>query len=233
MKKRIKFKDAAIDWLTYKKDFVKESTCMQYSEVVYNYLIPEIGNKYVFELKYDTIQPVILKWMDRENDNALSESTVRNIIVILKDFLKYAKKKKYIESIDLMIKIPKRLSIKKLRVLQSEEYRKVVNNITKKSNLKDIGILFTLYTGLRIGEICALKWEDIDLERQIVTISKTMQRILVREDGKTYTKIVITEPKTECSIREIPLANSMAKILKEIIPKNEKTYFFNWNNRFY
>lgn len=232
MKKRVKFKNAAVEWLDYKKEFVKESTCMQYTEVVYNYLMPEIGDKYIFELKHDKIQPIILKWMDRESDSALSESTVKNIIVILKDFLKYAKKMKYIDNIDLSIQIPKRTNIKKLRVLQNEEYKKIINSITKKSILKDIGILFTLYTGLRIGEICALKWDDIDLERKIVTISKTMQRILVRENEKTYTKVIITEPKTECSIREIPLANSLTEMLKEYMPINTKTYLLTGTSAF-
>lgn len=233
MKKRIKFQKAADEWLKYKKDFVKESTFMMYSEVVYNYLMPKLENRYVHDIKGEVVQEFVIKWMNNEDEKErLAESTVKNIIVILKDFLRYAKAKNYIGNIDFAIQIPKRVKSKNIKVLKNKEYIKLINGITEKSNIKDIGILFTLYTGLRIGEICALKWDSIDLETKTVLVCKTMQRIFVRENEKTYTKVVITVPKTNSSIREIPLNNRLVEILKKVMPSDKESYFLTGNKMY-
>ena len=234
MKKRIKFEKAAGEWLMYKKEFVKESTCMMYSEVVYNYLMPKFRKKYVYEIKADLVQQIVIDWMNNEEEkNRLAESTVKCILVILKDFLKYARMKNYIDNVDISVQMPKRVSSKKIKVLKKNEYLKIVNSITERSSLKDIGILFTLFTGLRIGEICALKWEDIDIENMTVSVNKTMQRILVREEGKdVYTKVVITVPKTSSSIREIPLNTKLVNFLKKVMPKDRQTYFLTGSKKY-
>ena len=234
MKKRIKFEKAAGEWLMYKKEFVKESTCMMYSEVVYNYLMPKFRKKYVYEIKADLVQQIVIDWMNNEEEkNRLAESTVKCILVILKDFLKYARMKNYIDNVDISVQMPKRVSSKKIKVLKKNEYLKIVNSITERSSLKDIGILFTLFTGLRIGEICALKWEDIDIENMTVSVNKTMQRILVREEGKNvYTKVVITVPKTSSSIREIPLNTKLVNFLKKVMPKDRQTYFLTGSKKY-
>ena len=234
MKKRIKFEKAAGEWLMYKKEFVKESTCMMYSEVVYNYLMPKFRKKYVYEIKADLVQQIVIDWMNNEEEkNRLAESTVKCILVILKDFLKYARMKNYIDNVNISVQMPKRVSSKKIKVLKKNEYLKIVNSITERSSLKDIGILFTLFTGLRIGEICALKWEDIDIENMTVSVNKTMQRILVREEGKdVYTKVVVTVPKTSCSIREIPLNTKLVNFLKKVMPKDRQTYFLTGSKKY-
>ena len=234
MKKRIKFEKAAGEWLMYKKEFVKESTCMMYSEVVYNYLMPKFRKKYVYEIKAELVQQIVIDWMNNEEEeNRLAESTVKCILVILKDFLKYARMKNYIDNVDISVQMPKRVSSKKIKVLKKNEYLKIVNSITERSSLKDIGILFTLFTGLRIGEICALKWEDIDIENMTVSVNKTMQRILVREEGKdVYTKVVVTVPKTSCSIREIPLNTKLVNFLKKVMPKDRQTYFLTGSKKY-
>ena len=234
MKKRIKFEKAAGEWLMYKKEFVKESTCMMYSEVVYNYLMPKFRKKYVYEIKAELVQQIVIDWMNNEEEeNRLAESTVKCILVILKDFLKYARMKNYIDNVNISVQMPKRVSSKKIKVLKKNEYLKIVNSITERSSLRDIGILFTLFTGLRIGEICALKWEDIDIENMTVSVNKTMQRILVREEGKNvYTKVVITVPKTSSSIREIPLNTKLVNFLKKVMPKDRQTYFLTGSKKY-
>lgn len=233
MKRRIRFQKAVEEWLKYKRDFVKESTFMMYSEVIYNYLMPKLINKYVHDIKSEMIQEFVIEWMNNEDENErLAESTVKNIIVILKDFLKYAKAKNYISNIDFALQLPKRVKCNKIKVLKNQEYIKLINCINEKSDIKDIGILFTLYTGLRIGEICALKWENIDLESKTVNVCKTMQRIFVRENGKTYTKVVVTVPKTNSSIREIPLNNRLVEILRKIMPLDKETYFLTGKKKY-
>ena len=72
-----------------------------------------------------------------------------------------------------------------------------------------------MFTGIRIGELCSLKWSDIDLEKNILTVSKTMQRIK-KLDGNTATKILIDSPKSKSSVRKIPLPEFIADILKKL-----------------
>ena len=83
-------------------------------------------------------------------------------------------------------------------------------NITKrkdllpKQNPMSFGVIISLYTGMRIGELCALRWNDINLKEQTIRINKTIQRI-PDNAGEAKTKILISTPKTPSSIREIPI----------------------------
>lgn len=85
-----------------------------------------------------------------------------------------------------------------------------------------------MYMGLRIGELCALKWEDVDLEKREITVSKTIQRIQVR-NGKRRTKLVITEPKSANSMRIIPIPECLAELLKQF--KNNADCFVLSDNK--
>lgn len=75
-----------------------------------------------------------------------------------------------------------------------------------------MGILISLYSGLRIGEVCGLKWEDIDFDNKLIIIRRTVQRVYL---GKGRTKVIITAPKTRKSLRKIPISKVL---LKKLIP---------------
>ena len=81
----------------------------------------------------------------------------------------------------------------------------------------NLGILICLSTGMRIGEICALKWSDIDLAEDVIRVSRSLQRIyMLRPDGSRYTEIVESTPKTSHSLREIPLSRELETMLKPL-----------------
>jgi len=86
-------------------------------------------------------------------------------------------------------------------------------------SLRSIGIYICLNTGIRLGEICALKWKNINLEKNIITIENTAQRIYIG-NKKLRSKVIISSPKTECSAREIPINSKLKKILEELNQKN-------------
>ena len=80
-----------------------------------------------------------------------------------------------------------------------------------------LGYAISLCTGMRIGELCALKWEDIDLANRLIYINKTLQRIYLKtEVGKGVTKIVITTPKSEKSVRNVPISNALLELLEQM-----------------
>ena len=86
--------------------------------------------------------------------------------------------------------------------------------ISEYNNRTTVGIALTMSTGMRIGELCGLQWEDIDLEKRILTVRKTMQRIK-SPNGKNRTKLIISDPKSESSKRSIPLTKKMVDYLTQ------------------
>ena len=102
---------------------------------------------------------------------------------------------------------------KDMRILSIREQRKLSKYLYEDLSLCNLGILICMYTGLRIGEICALKWQDINLYDKYIYVNKTMGRIQVLGDSKTKTKIVVSPPKSISSIRKIPIPNEILNIL--------------------
>ena len=84
-----------------------------------------------------------------------------------------------------------------------------------------MGVALSMSTGIRIGELCGLQWQDIDLEKRILTVRKTVQRIQCK-NGLRKTKLIITDPKSESSMRSIPLTESIVEFLKEFKGEDNK-----------
>ena len=100
----------------------------------------------------------------------------------------------------------------------------MINNL----NLRNLGILLSLYTGIRIGELCGLKWKDIDFRNKTLSINKTVQRIKNTEKNSLLkTKLIVDIPKTEHSIRTIPLPDFLIPILDSFKTNNENFIFTN------
>lgn len=106
-----------------------------------------------------------------------------------------------------------------ITVMSREEQDKLAAYINRNRNTATVGAALSLYTGMRIGEICALRWENIDTEKRILTVRNTIQRIQCFE-GDSKTKVIITAPKSESSRREIPIPNCIIPMLKELKGRN-------------
>ena len=106
-------------------------------------------------------------------------------------------------------------------MLDSKEENQLRQYLASHSDRTTLGIIVSMYTGVRIGELTALQWQDVDLKKRILTVRKTLQRIQC-QDGVTKTKLVITEPKSESSKRKIPIpAHVIPLLLKFQGNKNE------------
>lgn len=92
------------------------------------------------------------------------------------------------------------LNVQKQKILLSE--------LAEELDFTGLGIYICLFTGIRVGELCALTWDDISLENNMIHIHRTMQRIQTPEGAKK-TAILIAEPKSQCSIRDIPIAGTL------------------------
>ena len=93
----------------------------------------------------------------------------------------------------------------------------------------NIGILVCLFTGLRVGEICALRWEDISISDKTIHVHHTLQRIQNRSGEGAKTRIVITTPKSRCSIRLIPIPDALIRLL--VLYRETSSGYFLTNNK--
>ena len=92
--------------------------------------------------------------------------------------------------------------------------KKMMDYIQEHFTFRNLGVYICLSSGMRIGEVCALTWEDIDTDNGIIMVSKTIQRIYLVEDGLRKTELILDTPKTKNSIREIPMSRDLLKMLK-------------------
>lgn len=202
----VKFKRLTQDWLLFKKHTIKESTYANYNYIINAYLNENFGKKRLnCFLNYD-----INEYVD-SLETELSNKTVRDIILVLKSILKYAERK-YNANFKLDLIAMPSLQKKELQIFSEKEVRKIQKECLASDEIKYIGILVSLYTGMRIGEICALKWEKIDFNKKLINVDHTLQRVCVE---KNKTKVIITSPKTKSSERKIPIPSILFDELKK------------------
>lgn len=223
------FKELAEEWLNFKKKFIKESTYCTYATQLKNHLIPLFGNMNCDMITSDILNQEISQWFktNRLCDNTpLSDKTARDIILIFKLCLNYGMQKNYIpnQKINLIVPICKNRNAT-TQTYSAQEQQIIVSailgNLTNKSN----GILISLYTGIRIGELCALRWSDVNLEKGTIIISKTLQRLYLKEEiEEKHTKISITSPKTYSSVREIPISSKLTQTLIKLYINDPNAY---------
>ena len=208
--KSLKFSKYCADWLETVKFKHKESTYGKYRNICKNHIIPEFGGYDASLISSKQIEEFLVAKLNKEE---LSPKTVNDILWVLKLIFSYIESQNVKTNCNFN-NICVRQEQKQMRVLSIEEQKRLTEFLIADMDLSKLGVYLSLYTGIRIGEICALKWENIKLKEQILHIEKTMQRIQVYdEDNKT--KIIITKPKSKCSERDIPLPTFLCERLKK------------------
>jgi integrase len=197
-------------WKKDKKQYVKKSTYSAYVLLVKNHLLPYFGDKY--EVEESDVQKFVFEKLEQ----GLSQKTIMDILIVLKMILKFGVKHRYLSCREIEIKFPTQRENEGLEVLSRSNQRKIMDYIEKNFTFKNLGIYICLSTGLRIGELCALTWDDIDEDNGVILVRKTIQRIYVIDDVKKRTELIIDTPKTKNSIRDIPMTSNLIKIIKPI-----------------
>ena len=232
--KKILYKDWIYTWLLEKKDYIKESTYANYSNNIFNHIIPKLGNYYLNELNHKVIQDFLLELSKngrKDNTGGLAEKTIKDITIIIKGSIKKGINEDKIKHIELTFNYPKDNKENKLYVLTKREQSKITNYVLENINSRNIGLLISLYSGIRIGELCALRWEDVDFKKNCLTINKTIQRVYIKDKDKNISKVIITTPKTKNANREIPINKDFLEILKKV--KSDKKHYILTGNEKY
>ena len=141
-----------------------------------NHILPYFGN--YEKITEKDVQEFVLKKLDC----GLSEKTIKDILVVINMILRYGAKNKFIEFERLEVKFPSKINDRSLEVISINNQKKLMKYLKDNLNFKNLGIYICLCTGIRIGELCALTWADIDMKNAIIKIRKTLQRVYIIEN---------------------------------------------------
>lgn len=234
LRKKILYKDWIYEWLIEKKEYIKESTYANYSNNIFNHIIPRLGDYSLDEIDHKILQKFLLDLFKNGKNNGnsgLAEKTIKDISIILKGSLKKAINEGKMKHIELTFHYPKSNIEKNIYILTKKEQNKITDYAINDLSSKNIGLLISLYSGIRIGELCALKWEDIDFKKSLICINKTMQRIYIKGKGNNTSKIIITSPKTKNANREIPINKNFLELLKKV-KSSKNNYVLTGNEKY-
>lgn len=206
-------------WKIDKKQYVKRSSYSAYILLIENHLLPAFGN--MLNVKEVDIQSFVFQKLGE----GLSHKTIKDILIVLKMILKFGAKNKFIEYEQFDIQFPTEREKQGIEVLSKVNQKKIMNYVQENFTFRNLGIYICLSAGIRIGEICALTWDDIDTENGVIYIRKTIQRIYIVENGYRHTELILDTPKTKNSIRDIPMNKDLLKILKPIRKIVNNTFF--------
>ena len=147
---------------------------------------------------------------------------MRDIVTKLKEIINFYEEEHNTKLNIKKMSLPK-LNKKEIQILSNKEKQKLEKYCIQQNDLKSLGILICLNTGLRVGEVCALRWENVDFETRRIHVEKTIERIYSKEGNKTI--VIIDTPKSMTSIRTIPINSKLYNILKQMRGKCKKTDF--------
>lgn len=197
------------EWMRSIKHKVKESTAANYFLKAQKHILPAFG-----KMQADALESAdVYSFIELKQQSGLSNRYISDIIIVMKTLFKYAVRTYHIFNPMTDIELPRKKS-SDIKLLDSNEQDKLQQFIHNHQNRASLGVALSMATGIRIGELCALQWEDIDFEKRILTVRKTIQRIQTPHE-KRKTKLVITEPKSESSKRKIPIPECVVEFLKK------------------
>ncbi len=210
------FKELCEEWLASAKLRVKHSSYCCYEKLINKHVIPYFGNIGYGELSTPIINEFSehkLKFGKVNGFGGLSAKSVHDILVVMRSVAKYAEREYGYRNPMRNISMPKSES-KEAEVFNKDERGRLQNYLQSNLTESNLGILLTMYSGLRIGELCALTWNDIDFQSGIIRVSKAVQRVAGGLSG-LKTKVAVTSPKSKTSVRDIPVPAFVLELLKQ------------------
>ena len=212
------FSVSIINWLN-SKNIIKDTTYYNYYSIINGKLIP-----FFKDIKLTDInKSLIVEFTRKLKLQKLSSKRIKDILLLLNQFLQD-------QNINIKMEYPV-LQKKNISILTNDEISVIEKDTLQTTDIKKFATLLTLFTGLRIGELCALQWKDIDLERKVIHITKNIIRTKSDESSYLKTETKIDTPKTVTSIRDIPIKDELISYLKAF--QKEKNIFLLTEGNFY
>lgn len=205
---KVLFCDCINEWLESKRLVVKESTFKRYQNTVAKHIIPRLGFLPVTKITAEAIEQFARDGLESgrlDGKGGLSAKTMSDILVIIKEIVAFSRKRGLLTECDLS-EITIKRTTREMRVLSITEEQRLITILLREMDRYKMGVYLCLFTGIRIGELCALRWKDISFTERTLHVDKTMQRLQYSEGSELKkTRLIITDPKSISANRTIPL----------------------------
>lgn len=195
------------EWLDAIVNRVKESTYANYKMKFEKHILPDFGDMLCTEISSAGVNAFIREKMNK----GLSAGYVRDLFTVFKSLLTYAQEEYSFKLSLKNVSLPK-TEKKKSRKMSDDRQKRLVCYVKSHMDLTGLGVLLSLFMGLRIGELCGLKWGDIDIGHKVLRVNRTVQRIC-KPNGSRKTMLVISSPKTATSKRCISIPDFLLPYL--------------------
>ena len=215
------------EWLSLKKLKIKESTYIRYRNSIQNHVSTQLGKYPIEKISTELMEDFVVYLTTKgklNGDGGLSAKTISDILIIVKESFRFAQVHGIVTICNFDHVSIKR-SPHKMRVLNCSETQRLINELLVETDLCKLGVFISLFTGIRIGELCALQWKNISIEDKTIKIEQTMQRLQSNNPNDIRkTRVIITEPKSLASVRIIPLPEFVVDAIRPY-QKSDSTYF--------
>lgn len=209
-------------WLEYKKPNIKPSTRSRYLYLAQTHILPEFGNLQIKNIGRQQLNDFVIKKINcgKKQGGPLSAAYVRSIMIVISSVMNYAVQNGYCDSLPNGSLKPT-AEPNKISVLSISEQAALAKMLFAREGAAETGILLSLLMGLRLGEVCALKWSDIDISNEILNVRSTLSRVRrpISGDRMAYDWI-IDKPKTRSSQRSIPIP---ARLMQRLLALKERS----------
>ena len=216
MDRRKTFREVSEIWCDAKRPIVKHSTMCAYLLTLHTHLLPRFGAMEIIT-ENDVQRFVIDKCA-----SGLARKTVRDMVAVLKSIVKYGNRHGIFRFEEWEIEYPTYIESRQPATLSLKHQRILMRHLIERPTQQNIGVLLALCTGMRIGEVCALKWEDVDFVQKTVTVKRSVGRIYDCESR--VTEKICSSPKTKNSCREIPMSGQLLHALKTVRKQSQSPY---------
>ena len=217
-------------WMSHNRVRLKGGTINKYQSLIDTHIMPELGSIRITDLSATQINAFLDKKLTNgriDGSGGLSPSYVRSIMLVISAAVKYA--------VDEQLCLPLKSNVCKpattktdLLILSLEEQRKLETVLLNKFDMTCAGIFISLHTGLRIGEICGLAWDDIDFDAMVIHVRHTVARIKTDE----HTTLILDTPKTKASKRDIPISSILFPVLQKLRSFSDRGFVITGTNEF-
>lgn len=224
---KMTFKEALFLWLESNKLKQKKQTYCKYLQLIETQILPSLGYLRLSKINYTVINQFVAEKSTNgriDKEGGLSPSYIQTMCFIIESALKFCEENNFCSPIVGKIIRPAKQR-KDVSVLSFDEQKLLEKHLFSEVNETKVGVLLSLYTGLRVGEVCGLQWRNVDLENGVIYVEHTVERIknIDKNDSSSKTILVLTDTKSESSNRIIPIPNILIQILRN--QKKEQSQF--------
>lgn len=198
-------------WKEEKKKWVKKTSYSVYVNRLNKHILPTFGSGGAPN------EPQVQEFVDDLLEEGLSIKTIRGLLLVLRMVMTFGERKGIWPHKPFSVHLPQSgQNVSQPAILTKPQQKILQKHLEQNFSFRNLGLLICLYSGLRVGEICGLKWMDLDLASGEMHIRRTVQRISISDNQTKEYALSVSSPKTSSSTRDIPMAAEIAKYIRPL-----------------